>query len=412
MPKQKSVAVFCCYAHEDEELLDKLKRHLSPLQHQELITIWHDRNISAGAIWEEEIKRHLNGAQIILLLISPDFMSSKYCYGIEMQHALARHQSGEAIVIPVILRHTYWQEGPLGDLQALPTDGRPVASQAWSQDEAFYTVVLGIRKAIEAHLTNEEQRRRAEEAEWRQAEEARQARLVEEEHLRQAAEAEQERLAEEERIRNAKEEEHIRRDEEERRLLAEGSAPRPFVSSPNQNDGNVASVPFFPDPPAKEARLAEEARLVEETRRAEKAEQARVAEEARRVEEARQVHLAEEAERVRKLEEEKQQSIEVDTAQTILVSQLFQPVDATPRSQNHVSALPAVFGCLVYFAMAGSLIVTVAFIAGYFIYTRFGPGSSTGSIVVGVIVGVILFSLLIARLRTMFGRGETILRMP
>src|SRR5215469_1243043 len=117
--------IFICYAHEDELLLNKLKAHLRPLQRQGLIEVWHDRDINAGTEWEREISNHLNEANIILLLVSPDFMDSDYCYGIEMKRAIERHERGEARVIPVILRHVYWQ-GILGTLQALPTDAKPV----------------------------------------------------------------------------------------------------------------------------------------------------------------------------------------------------------------------------------------------------------------------------------------------
>ncbi len=142
-----SVSIFFCYAHEDEDLLNKLKRHLWPLQRQGLIAVWHDRDISAGTEWEQEISQHLNAAQIILLLVSPDFMYSEYCYGVEMQRAIERHQRGEARVIPVIMRPVYWQ-GILGHLQALPTDAKPVRS--WSDvDEAFYNVAEGIRTVVE-----------------------------------------------------------------------------------------------------------------------------------------------------------------------------------------------------------------------------------------------------------------------
>ncbi len=118
------VKVFFCYAHEDEPLLNKLKAHLRPLQRQGLIDVWHDRDIRAGTEWEEEIKEQLNTAQIILLLVSPDFMDSDYCYGIEMQQAIERHNAGEACVIPIILRYVSWRGEPLGKLQALPTDGQ------------------------------------------------------------------------------------------------------------------------------------------------------------------------------------------------------------------------------------------------------------------------------------------------
>jgi hypothetical protein len=139
------VKIFFCYAHEDEELLNKLKKQLRPLQRQRLLDVWYDRDISAGTEWEQEIKKHLNEANIILLLVSPDFMDSEYCYSIEMQKALERHEKSEAIAIPIILRPTHWQ-GVLGKLQALPKDGSPVKSRSWrNMDEAFFNITEGIR---------------------------------------------------------------------------------------------------------------------------------------------------------------------------------------------------------------------------------------------------------------------------
>ena len=137
------VKIFFCYAHEDEALLNKLKTHLKPLQRKGLIDVWYDRDISAGTKWEKEIDTHLNEANIILLLVSPDFKASDYCYGIEMQRALERDQRGEARVIPIILRPVYWYD-ILGSLQALPTDAKPVVSSSWQyQDEELYNVTKG-----------------------------------------------------------------------------------------------------------------------------------------------------------------------------------------------------------------------------------------------------------------------------
>src|SRR6266516_2584179 len=144
-----SIEIFFCYAREDEELRQGLEKQLKALQRQKLIDIWHDRNISAGTEWEREIDKHLNTAQIILLLISPDFIDSDYCYGIEMKRAMERHESGQARVIPVILRPVYWQGAPFGKLQALPTDAKHVTSPSWHNlDEAFFDVAEGIRTAV------------------------------------------------------------------------------------------------------------------------------------------------------------------------------------------------------------------------------------------------------------------------
>src|SRR5712692_7457060 len=144
------IEIFYSYSHEDEALRKELEKHLSSLRQQGFIAGWHDRLISAGTEWEQQIDSHLNTAQIILLLISASFIASKYCYSIEMKRALARHEAGEARVIPIILRPVYWRSMPFGKLQVLPTDGKPVDSSQWhNHDEAFATIVEGIHKVIE-----------------------------------------------------------------------------------------------------------------------------------------------------------------------------------------------------------------------------------------------------------------------
>lgn len=142
------VEIFCCYAHEDKALLRQLKVRLKPLQRQRLIEVWHDCDVSAGSEWEHEIGKHLNEAQIILLLISPDFMASDYCYSVEMKRALERHDNGEARVIPIILRPVNWKNTPLSRLQALPNEKKPITT--WrNRDTAFVNILEGINYAIE-----------------------------------------------------------------------------------------------------------------------------------------------------------------------------------------------------------------------------------------------------------------------
>jgi tetratricopeptide (TPR) repeat protein len=142
------VNLFYCYAHEDEELLTRLKPHLNPLQRQGLIDVWYSREISPGTEWERELDKHLNAAPIILLLVSPDFMNSDYCYSIEMKRAMERHELGEAHVIPIILRPVDWQGAPFSKLQALPKNAQAVIT--WKDiDEAFVDVAKGVRKKVE-----------------------------------------------------------------------------------------------------------------------------------------------------------------------------------------------------------------------------------------------------------------------
>jgi hypothetical protein len=155
----RSIEILLCYAREDEDLRQELEKHLRVLQLQNVINVWHDRNISAGMEWEREIDQHLSNAQIILLLVSPDFMVSKYCYGIEMKRAMERHERGDACVIPIILRHVYWRKAPFCKLQALPLDGKPIKSSAWfTLDEALFNVTEGISNVVDGLVTEDEMR--------------------------------------------------------------------------------------------------------------------------------------------------------------------------------------------------------------------------------------------------------------
>ncbi len=108
-----TIKIFYSYAHEDKILRDELEKHLGALKRQGQVTEWYDRDIQAGMEWVHEINKYLNTANIILLLISSDFMASDYCYGIEMRRALDGHNSGEARIIPIILRPVVWEKTPV-----------------------------------------------------------------------------------------------------------------------------------------------------------------------------------------------------------------------------------------------------------------------------------------------------------
>jgi predicted helicase len=142
-----AVPLFYSYAHEDENLRDQLDKHLSLLKRQGTLSDWYDRDIAAGSVRAEEVERRLKAARIILLLVSPAFIASDYCYGVEMQVAMQRHVAGEATVIPIILRPCDWEAAPFGALQALPKDAKAVTM--WANRDAAYTdIVKGIRGLV------------------------------------------------------------------------------------------------------------------------------------------------------------------------------------------------------------------------------------------------------------------------
>ena len=141
--------IFISYSHKDKKFRDKLANHLSNLRRLGVISDWYDGDIIPGSEWKPQILRHLRTAQVILLLISADFMASDFCYSIEMQEAIERHHRNEARVIPILLRSIDYKGSPFERLQILPSGAVPV--NKWPlADDAYKDIVEGIRRVIDS----------------------------------------------------------------------------------------------------------------------------------------------------------------------------------------------------------------------------------------------------------------------
>ncbi len=141
------VKLFYSYAHQDKRLRDDLAKHIALMKQQGLIAEWHDRDIKPGQEWKKEINKNLQEADIILLLVTANFIASKYCDSPEVDLALQRHREQEAWVIPILLRSTDWETSPIGELQALPYNLKPV--DLWSnRPSAFAQVAKDIRSVV------------------------------------------------------------------------------------------------------------------------------------------------------------------------------------------------------------------------------------------------------------------------
>lgn len=142
------VDLFYSYAHEDEALRDELAGHLKIMERRGVIRPWHDRCLLPGQKWDGKIHEGLQAADLVLLLVSKDFINSDYIWGQELDIAMKRHASGEATVVPVMLRAVDIADAPFAALQGLPTDFKPVTS--WpNRDEAWTDVAKGIRRTVE-----------------------------------------------------------------------------------------------------------------------------------------------------------------------------------------------------------------------------------------------------------------------
>lgn len=154
---QNKVSIFISYSHKDEDYKESLEEHLAALMRRGKISSWSDRKIVPGTNWESEIDHAIDNADIILLLISPSFIASGYCYEKELAVALSRHEREAAVVIPIFVRPTDLMDEPLMGLQGLPKDALSI-SEWENEDLAWRDVVASIRTVVDELHSRKERR--------------------------------------------------------------------------------------------------------------------------------------------------------------------------------------------------------------------------------------------------------------
>lgn len=148
---QNPLKVFISYSHKDKRMKDKLIAHLNSLIRQKYISLWYDNMILPGKKIDTEIIEALRSSQIVLLLLSADYLASDYCYHEEMEEALKLRREKKTAVIPIMLREVDLKGTPIDNLLSLPEDRKAVA-QFRNEDMAFKNIAEGIRKVAENEL--------------------------------------------------------------------------------------------------------------------------------------------------------------------------------------------------------------------------------------------------------------------
>jgi predicted nucleotide-binding protein len=144
-PPKRPAEVFISYSHEDANWHKRLQEHLEPLKRQGVV-FWDDSHVAVGSAWEREIAKKLEESQVVLLLISPSFVSSEF-HRAECLRALDRHNAGDAFVIPLITTPIDWKSLPIRDLKMIPEGGKPIS--LWRDpDDALEQVPQAIKRAL------------------------------------------------------------------------------------------------------------------------------------------------------------------------------------------------------------------------------------------------------------------------
>jgi GTPase SAR1 family protein len=146
-PSSTAKKAFFSYSQKDRAYLDAFLSHLAPLRRNGKIQAWEDHLLKGGEEWDAAIKQNLAAADLIFLLLSPDFLNTDYIWDVEIKTAMERHERGEAIIIPIVLRSCDWKDLVFSKLNALPSKGTAISSYD-DKDAAWLEVVNRIKQLL------------------------------------------------------------------------------------------------------------------------------------------------------------------------------------------------------------------------------------------------------------------------
>jgi hypothetical protein len=145
----KRVKLVVCYAGSDELLCHELESHLAHMKNAGLVEPWHIGYVQGGGDWRSELVAHIDQADLVVLLISADFLATEECYELALKRSLARQANGQAKVVPVLVRSVDCDDALAAGLSVLPENGKAVT--LWEdRDQAWTTVARSIRILAEA----------------------------------------------------------------------------------------------------------------------------------------------------------------------------------------------------------------------------------------------------------------------
>src|SRR6266702_1410858 len=141
-----SKKVIIIYSHKDAQYLERLLVHLAYYENKGLMEVWDDTKILPGTVRQEEFEKALLEAKIAILLISPDFLASKFILNFELPHLLDTSRAKGAIILSVILSPCAFEDTPLSDVQAAHNPLKPLSKMDRHGKEKVWADVANFAK--------------------------------------------------------------------------------------------------------------------------------------------------------------------------------------------------------------------------------------------------------------------------
>lgn len=145
----KMKKIFISYSKADAHYLQQFENHLSALKRNGSISTWNCRQLLPGEKWDGKIKKELEEADIIIFLVSSDFLATDYIWDIEIKYAIDKENTNpDAVkVVPIIIRSCVWEDTPLSAYNTAPKKAQ-VITLSNNLDEAFTEAVKDLKKIL------------------------------------------------------------------------------------------------------------------------------------------------------------------------------------------------------------------------------------------------------------------------
>lgn len=133
---------FLCYCRKDSLFAERLLVHFAGCQQMSGLTIWHDAQIQAGSLWQEEIASALEKVSFAILLVSADFLASRFITTVELPRLLSSARSSGTRILPIIVRPCFFEGSLLAPFQAVNDPARPLSRlSVHAREEIWVSVV-------------------------------------------------------------------------------------------------------------------------------------------------------------------------------------------------------------------------------------------------------------------------------
>lgn len=143
---EKRTRVFISYSHRDERHLQRLHTHLASYERNGLVDVWDDKKIAAGADWRKEISMALKTTKVGVLLVSADFLASKFIAENELPPLLAAAKAGGVKIYSVILSPCVFEDLPLQQFQSVNEPSKPLIRMNQYEKEDIWAQVTRLIK--------------------------------------------------------------------------------------------------------------------------------------------------------------------------------------------------------------------------------------------------------------------------